>query len=287
MSQSNVGGWTRLSTARPPVGAGAIAVVSAVLVGVYALPDPLRRELSFAYAEPTLVTAYTAHFVHLTVSHLLSNLAAFLVVATTAYYLSARAGRAGAFVRLVATLLVAFPIALSGLNLAVPRDGVMYGFSGLNMALVGFLPAVIATYVGRRRDAAIDGVVLLVAFLGSAVYVATIGTPRSGLTDAVVLVALASVLVIGFARYLVGSDATGNRIGLGLGTETGTAAPSRFAGVDAPAVAAVVVWVVFLSIGFPETVAADGRVTNVYVHFLGYALGFITAYLAYECRLLE
>lgn len=281
MSRSNVGGWARLSAARPSVGAGAIAAVSAVLVGVYALPDPLRRELSFAYAEPTLVTAYTAHFVHLTASHLLSNLAAFLVVATTAYYLSARAGRAGAFVRLVATLLVAFPIALSGLNLAVPRDGVMYGFSGLNMALVGFLPAVIATYVGRRRDTAIDGAVLLVAFLGSAVYVATVGTPRSGLTDAVVLVALLSVLAIGLARYLAGSDGIGIKIG------TAIPVPSRVNGVDAPAVAAVVVWVVFLSIGFPDTVAADGRVTNVYVHFLGYALGFITAYLAYECQLLK
>jgi len=49
----------------------------------------------------------------------------------------------------------------------------------------------------------------------------------------------------------------------------------------AVAVAGAVVLAVFPLAAFPTDPAAAGRVVNVYVHLLGYALGFITSYVTF------
>lgn len=66
--------------------------VVAALVGVYLLPTDVRRSFAFEYADPTLVTAYTAHFVHFTLSHLLTNLSAFALANTVVVALLLRSG---------------------------------------------------------------------------------------------------------------------------------------------------------------------------------------------------
>ena len=53
-------------------------------------------------------------------------------------------------------------------------------------------------------------------------------------------------------------------------------------GRDPSIIFGVGVWIGLLAIGFPEMPADSGSVTNIYVHFLGYALGFMTAYLGHE-----
>lgn len=45
-------------------------------------------------------------------------------------------------------------------------------------------------------------------------------------------------------------------------------------------------WLLRLALAFPRVVVRDGSVVNVYGHFLGYSLGFMTAYLAHEWELL-
>ena len=252
-----------------------IVAVAALLVGVYSLPAPVKREFVFDYGTPTLLTAYTAHFVHFSVAHLAGNLAAFVLVAGTMYALLVRAGGRRVFFVFGATLFIAFPVTLSVLNLAVPRDGVTYGFSGLNMAISGFLPVAIATHVERRLDRPVDGAVLLVAFFASVGYIAAIALPRSTHSNAVALVAVG--VVLGSAlRYDVSFRSGLSFVRRCLG---------RFGGPEALSTVGVGVWAVLLSAGFPETVADESAVTNIYVHFLGYALGFTSAYLAYEWRL--
>lgn len=253
-----------------------IAAVAGLLVGVYALPTSVKRELVFAYGTPTLLTAYTAHFVHFSVSHLAGNLAAFVLVAGTMYTLSARADGRRIFFAFGATLFIAFPVALSALNLAVPRDGVTYGFSGMNMALAGFLPVVIATYVERRLGHPVDGVILLTAFFSSIGYIAAIALPWSTPSNAIAAVAVS--VAIGFAFQYGGSVRSGLSLTRRCLKRCGEKETLSFVGLG--------VWVVLLSMGFPETIASDGAVTNIYVHFLGYALGFVNAYLAYEWELI-
>jgi len=58
----------------------------------------------------------------------------------------------------LATFLAAFPVVLSALNLAVPRNAISFGFSGINMAFAGLLPAPTRglrprTFFPRRRYA--------------------------------------------------------------------------------------------------------------------------------------
>jgi hypothetical protein len=262
--------------ARQLLAVSPILAVAALLVGVYSLPTSVKRGFVFEYGAPTLLTAYTAHFVHFTPSHLAGNLAAFMLVTGTMYALSARADCRRIFLSFGATLFIAFPVALSALNLAVPRDGVTYGFSGMNMALAGFLPVVIATYVERRLGYPVDGVILLTAFFSSVGYIAAIALPWSTPSNAIAAVAVGVALAFTF-RYGVSV-----RSGLSFTQRC----LDRCGGKETLSIAGLGVWVVLLSMGFPETVVSDGAVTNIYIHFLGYALGFANAYLAYEWELI-
>lgn len=265
-----------LENARWVLDVSPIVAVAALLVGVYTLPTAFQEKFVFEYGAPTLVTAYTAHFVHFSPTHLVGNIAAFTLVTGTMYALSVRADRRRIFFMFGATLLISFPVALSALNLAIPRDGVTYGFSGLNMALVGFLPVVVATHVERELGYPIDGPVLLAVFFASAGYIGAVALPWS-IHSAGVTVA-ATALAVGFLfRYVasVHHCLTLTRSFLG-----------QPGGPEISAVIGVVVWSVLVSIGFPEAIAEGSTITNIYVHFLGYALGFITAYLAYEWQLL-
>ena len=57
----------------------ALCVPPSALVAVFTLPRATRRSLAFAYTDPTLLSAFTAHYVHLGADHLLGNLAGLLV----------------------------------------------------------------------------------------------------------------------------------------------------------------------------------------------------------------
>ncbi|KPN31212.1 hypothetical protein SY89_01955 [Halolamina pelagica] len=129
----------------------ALSVVPALALATFALPIGRRESLAFVYRDPSLLTAYTAHVVHFEASHLAANLLGYVLVAGFAYVLAGLAGHRRLFGVTAATFLVAFPPVLSVLNLAVPRDAVGYGLSGVNMAFSGLLALVLVAY-GARLD---------------------------------------------------------------------------------------------------------------------------------------
>jgi len=102
----------------------ALAAVPVVLGAVFALPESTRRSLAFAYTDPTVRTAFTAHYVHLDVDHLAGNVAGYVVLAGVGYALAVLAGCRRFFMVALATFLAAFPVVLSALNLAVPRNAI-------------------------------------------------------------------------------------------------------------------------------------------------------------------
>ena len=250
------------------------AIIS-IIIGVFSLTESTRRTLSFAYADPSLWTAYTAPFVHLSAAHLTGNIAVFLLVSGTFYALSRHTRTPWLFLGALVAALSIFPVTLSLLNLAVPRDAVTYGFSGVNMALVGFLPIAIGRYIEAKRGRPIDATLLLAAFFLSVSGIAVLAVPWSSLTFAVGTTGLALSVLFGgsFARHERTLANTHER------WRTAVADPAVVFGIGA--------WILLLATAFPQTVATDGSVTNVYVHFVGYALGFITAYLAHEWKLFE
>lgn len=244
-----------------------LLAVPAVLLGAFLLPEATKRAAAFSYTEPTLLTAFTAHYVHITVPHLLGNVFGFVLLAGAAYGLSAVSGRRRLFWTAAFTLLLVFPFVLSGLNLAVPRDAIGYGFSGINMAFFGYLAVLFAVAVDER-PADIQTARLPAVFFVSVGYIAAIALPMSILS--------AGFLAVSVALTLLCRSRT-NRRSIAEAYRTAADLLATPWHGEFLAVAAVVL-VGYPFVGFPPPAGTSVRV-NVYIHFLGYALAFLVVYV--------
>jgi hypothetical protein len=248
-----------------------LAVVPAVLIGVFLSPEPVRRSLTFAYADPSVATAVTAHFVHFSLEHLLANLLGYVVLAGLGYVLAGLGGCRRLFGVAAATYLLAFPPVLSALNLAVPRRAVGFGFSGINMAFAGLLPVLLAVYAGRHLDSRIRPRHAPSLFFAALTLVA-LSLPYSPVT-----VGLAAAAALGTAGYVgatVSALRTGDRPG-----DAPSGARSGWLDVFVVGVAATLGFAVA---GFPAAPVRGGAVVNLYVHLLGFCLAFIVPYVGVE-----
>ena len=264
------------------VGGLSILSVVSLFIGTYLLPKPVRRSLAFEYADPTLATAYTAHLVHLTPSHLFGNLIAFVVVSGLLLTLTVRANDRWLSVGILVMFAFVLPVTLSFLNLAVPRNSVTYGFSGLNMGLVGILPIAAVRYVEQKRRNPVTAPVLLIQFLLSSIYISIVSIPPSKLSRIVFVTSVVLGAVVMFRT----NSWRGRRVGdIGRRSAGSDERIDRTGWLTPLFVGGLGVWMLLLSAGFPDEVGVDGTVINIYAHFLGYTLGFISAYLAHEWRL--
>jgi hypothetical protein len=247
-----------------------LAAVPAALVGVFLLPEATRLSLVLDYRAPTAVDLYASHFVHFDAGHLAVNLAAYALAALPAYGYCAAAGRRVDFLAVFGVVLAAFPYALSGLNAAFVRPSVGYGFSGLAMAFLGFLPVALAAFA---RERLLPGVTLdhapLLFFAGAGT-VAVLAVPAAP-GSPLVLTAV-GVAVLGVAAYGRSLAASVDRAAL-------RAAADR-AGDAEFAAAGVVLVLAAPFVAFPREAAGSGYVLNVYTHLLGFCLGFVVPYAA-------
>ena len=250
-----------------------LAAVPAALGAVFSLPESTRRSLAFAYTDPTVLTAFTAHYVHLEAGHLAGNVAGYLLLAGVGYALAVLAGYRRFFVVALATFLAAFPFVLSALNLAVPRNAIGFGFSGINMALVGLLPLLLGVYARERffPDASIRA--LPAVFFATVGWMALLALPVSpGNLDGPGLAGLATAIAGALLGVLYASS-TGVRVGKALRASARAAVANPGYG-DLFAVGAAVL-VGYPIVGFPGDPTGSGSVVNLYVHLLGFCLAFI------------
>jgi len=281
----------RAGTTRIVADATALLVVPVVLLAVFTLPESTKRAAAFSYTEPTLPTAFTAHYVHLAVPHLVGNVVGFALLASVAYGLSLLAERRRLFFAAAATFLLAFPFVLSGLNLAVPRNAIGYGFSGVNMAFFGYIAVILPIAIDEgfgvawRRYAAGQ-------FFVSIAYIALIALPASVVSAGIGVASV--VFALPYVREAVRdrSEARGRaaardqhgapKCGRGDERESPRATLRRILsqpGYGELVTVAVVVLLAYPFIGFPA-VSTTGPRVNVYVHFLGYALAFIVVHVS-------
>ncbi|WP_302082411.1 rhomboid family intramembrane serine protease [Salinibaculum rarum] len=266
-----------------------IAAVPAVLLAVFALPESTRQTLVFEYTAPTVWTAFAAPFVHFDSGHLAFNLVGYGLVVPVAYLLSAVNHRHWRFRIALVSLVVSCPVLLSYLNLAIVRDGSGVGFSGVLMALYGYLPLALADHLESQFDAGRTRTVapllfflVLTVMTGLTLWLTAaypVSVPVRGVvvpvgpvltaTLAGLLLALALVVVL----YLLSlRDEWEN------GLATLRNAIDRSGHFELAVVGALLlVAVPFATFPLDPTVT-DG-VVNLYVHLLGYALGFLTVYL--------
>ncbi|GGN22748.1 hypothetical protein GCM10009021_25420 [Halarchaeum nitratireducens] len=247
----------------------ALAVVPVALVGVFALPASLRSSLVFSYREPTLVTAYGANVVHFRLAHLLADVVGYVLLAGTGYVLAVLAERRHLFLASALTYLVAFPPILSALNLAVPRNAVTYGFSGVVAAFAGFVPLALATYAKHRLSAGAWVRQAPGVFLASLVVVVAVALPDSR-------VAMGATAFVVSATALYGVST----LRRGLITTLARSVRDRRGWGDCFLLGVVVVFG-FPFAGFPQP-RVGGSVVNLYVHLLGYCLAFLVPYVALQ-----
>lgn len=245
-----------------------LAGLAGALVAVHALDRSTRETLVFDTTAPTVTTAFTSHFVHLSELHLVGNLTVYLPAVSIAYLLCVLSGRRQLFWTTLLTLLVVFPFALSGLQLVFPRERLIYGFSGITAGIVGLAGFVL---VGYLRETIAPGIgdeyapVILFAMTG---VTALIALPDRAWRVEIGLGALALGLL-----YVVGAVRA-----QGLpGRERLRAALDRPGYLEvAGAGAGLLVGYPFVA--FQEAVVPGGGVIDVYVHLLGYALAFIVVF---------
>lgn len=262
-----------------------LALVPMALLWVFSLPESTRRSLAFAYADPTLLTAFTAHYVHLQFEHLLANLVGYGLLAGVGYLVATASRQRRLFVTSFVTFCLAFPFALSALNLAVPRDAIGFGFSGINMAFAGVLPLLLAVFACRRlgseastHPADLPVRLLPATFLLLVGWMAALALPTAlgarGLAGPLVML-LGAVVA---ARQLRSLRPPNGPSLLGSLRSAVRRIRDRPGDGDLFVVGGVLA-VAYPVVGFPTDATVDGRVINLYVHLLGFCLAFIGPYV--------
>lgn len=246
-----------------------LLAIPSVLIGVSLVPRSIRLGYALAYQQPTLTTMFTAHFVHLSSTHLWTNLLAYALIVPLAYLFSLLADRRTEFYITFVTAVLSFPIALSVVNVVFVRSRIGLGFSGIVASFLGFLPLTLFWFLEARVDGRLaprHAPVLF--FLGTSI-VAVWGIPRSpGRAIGAVIAVLAGALylrriAVGLAQPHSGIDAAS------------TDGPVTFAGLG------LSVFVVFVFAAFPADPTGDGTVVNLLLHLLGYCFGFIVPYTTF------
>lgn len=248
-----------------------LAAVPVVLGGVFLLPVATRQAYVLAYLEPTVTTAFTAHYVHLTGGHLAANLLGYLVVVPIAYLLSLLGGRRREFFMVFVTVLVVFPFVISFLNVLIERPRIGFGFSGLMVAFLGFLPLPITWYLQDRFGGPIHIEQAPFLFLVGIVVIAGWGTPMTDLT----LFVLGGALVggVGYLQSIL-ANIDGSPV-------VAMRRAKRNVGHFEFAASGLAVFTLLPFAAFPADPLGYGTVMNVYTHLLGYCFGFLVPFVAF------
>lgn len=240
---------------------------------VFALPESIRESLVLQYHTPTPVTVYTAHFVHLSPAHLFSNFLLYGLLAPTTYAVATGVGATAPthttaqadrrlFWMLFAGLLLAVPVTLSALNIALGTPAVGYGFSGMNTGIFGLF----TLFLGRRLNGYVSGA----SRYGGALFTAV----AAGISGLVLPSALITLGLAGGAACLaVAFGISGSRLRRQTRQRSQATDSTQSAAVNGFLLGlfALVATMIF-------GVAEPTSPMTLYVHFLGFALAYTAGY---------
>lgn len=206
-------------------------------------------------------------------------MALYLLVVPVVYVCSVITGNRRRFCTAFLTFVLVFPVVLSYLNLAVSRSAVAFGFSGVVMAFVGYLPFALATYldsqfnIGARKSLApalFFFSLALIAVLSIQLLPPDYVTVVLG-TSGVAFAALLSALLYAIATYEQES-AFGRKV----------RAAVQDSGYFELTVIGVMLFLFLPFVAFPADPSVGGGTLNLYIHLLGYTLGFMVTYVTVE-----
>ena len=265
-----------LRQAVSPRDIAALAVVPCVLVGLFLLPAGTRESLAFQYTQPSVVPAFASAYVHMTESHLAVNLLGYLLIGSLTFVMSLLCGYRNRFYIALGTYLVVFPFLLAGFGLLFIREGFGMGFSGVLMALYGYLPLALSDFVTEQFYLDTQrNVAPLLFFLGLGIITVLGLAPSFGSMTVVLgaagLVAVIALILVWYGLTILDDD-TDLRTTLYFAW--------RRSGYFELFVVAMTVFVAFPLAMFPPDIVPQRTVVDTYTHLLAYALGFIATYTA-------
>lgn len=269
-----------VGAAKTPFGEGAreargshlllIGLVPVVLVGVFLLPQSVREQLVLESTDPTLVAAYTAYFVHIQEFHLVGNLLMYALVVPLTYLLAVLGGRRRLFVNAFLTFLLAFPFALTVFQLIFPRERLLFGFSGINAAFFGLLCFVVVSYAGRVVPSPLTEREAPALLFGTLAIVALVSLPSRAYPLEIALVS--GILATVYVFSAVMNEGLPSFEQVRVETKRGGYVELGCIGLG--------VLVLFPFLAFQTVFVGDGTVYDVYVHLVGYCLGFLVVYVS-------
>mgnify|MGYP006882766840 CR=1 FL=1 len=248
-----------------------------LLIGLgYSLPLGTRESLVFNYTNPTLLDGFVSAFIHFEIGHLMTNVGLYVLVVPILYALTALSGRQQQFRVFVFTTFLVFPPVLSYLNLAIARPSVTFGASGVIMIFVGYLPLALSEYLSANFDIGPVSVFAPVLFFASLGPISVLSLQSVLLQNPTVLLGTAGLVlatVLSAALYLLTvyeqTDDARTKLRLAM----------QATGHTELILLSVLLLLAVPIIAFPANPRVNNGVLNLYEHFLGYALGFMTPYI--------
>lgn len=243
-----------------------MASIPLVLTLVFLLPDGVQTGLMLDYQNPTAITLFTAAYVHWGFTHFAANVTSYGFLVVPIYLLCLLAGERRLFWYVFLGFVLVFPFAIASVTLTATNPNTGAGFSGIVSAFFGFLPLSLFLFLQSRISDSIRPYHAVVLFLVTAGHITFIYSGFASLTIGIFLVT--GLL----ARYYVSQ----------IGVEELRNAFEELADAQ-PYLQLVLVstllFLLFPTVMFPETLVRDGAATNIIAHYAGFSLGFFCPYL--------
>lgn len=240
--------------------AGFVAV-PVLLAVIFLAFGPNVPALTFDPTRPTVLSAFLAHFAHASISHLMGNLAVYLVAVGVGYPLALLCGCRRLYLFLVSSILLLLPFVLSTVSLVFLPTTSVIGFSGLALGLIGTIPPVLFRFLRSRVHPAFS--------VGDAIGLFLVGTAAMTWQAAGSLPAgrPLSVAIVGVG--LVSLTPVGRRIGN---------RPNGLEVLSTDLLLLVVTAVLLVLLAVAMTVPSGATLaatrTTMLLHLLGYSGGF-------------
>lgn len=242
-----------------------------VLVAVHVYVPSARETLVFDHGNPTLLTAWTAGYVHLDATHLRSNVFGYFIAVFPTYVLFLAWNRRRRFWVGMVTLLLAGPVVVSYGNWLVFRlllDGravaASRGFSGVVAGISGVLLVSLVAFVGDeydRRRAFFGGQLVVLLLVGAELLAIS---PRVRPIEGTLLLVGVGLAVASLVPVRA----------LGHPTTLWPTVRKNALAVGMLAYSTVALVYLFVAL-FPTDVVDGGQFTNVYGHAVGFLFGLL------------
>jgi len=252
-----------------------MATTPVVLLGIHLVPLSVRQGYLFEYTDPSPVTALVSALVHLHWAHLLANLVLYALTVGLVYVLDMLTDRRTRFYRVFVVFVVVFPVVLSYLSLAAVRPAVGFGFSGVVMAFAGYLPVALAEFLEVRLELGSRRLLapaIMFPSLGLVAVLSLWSVIPENTTVLLGVIGLVAAILLTTGLYLIAIYDAGS-----------TSLSALSVAVSLPGYGDVAVGSLLLILSppfvtFPLNPQLANGTLNLYIHLLGYALGFLVTY---------